>query len=901
MSSLNAAQSQSQQVAPMQISQSTRPSTSSGRQNVSAGPSSMPQAPEPPRPHPQPHGPERNHPGTIALQPAPASAQFPQTPQASAHPPPTDALPTPPSTSAGPPNVQSVMMQLANQQARSILEPMRDSIASALSAVHVTFAEELSKAHHLIVKSEARARDSQSLVGMLRDELARVCAERDRAVERCEQMKKEREAALEEMRKMNENLPKLVVEHFQLKGDHDNLRQELVALKETNAQLREKASLSLEVASRYRTQTLPPELLQYTTGIPGVKLEFPTGTSGAANPAPIAQVKEERITVKESSSPTDLESDADVAFALARDFKVRKNRLRSQTDPEQERHHSISRQHPPPPSEAAASPSFMRINPPPCDVPPTPPADRSPQSRKIPLVPVNARPQTPPARGAQSSDTTTGTHGPKLEEVEALQSALLSIPQLGHMDVTGELDIIDLTLDCEMFESPAKLPLDLPSLPPCAQESDPSEERKRTVEPEWNERQETPNKRQRTEDQVDGGATQDVMMEDSNSPEFNEAFLRSLIEVAEIDASTAEEASGLEVGQTTASPAPVLSAGSAHHGDGQDIAPSPALGVEPKSNGHNDRGDQRREPGPAANSTPQPATNSVPVPPSGLLTPPSPTYTTIPPPIPRPAQRSESKPQQAPVTVSPAPAPAPVSPATVTPAPCPASAPLETTQHPSPSAPACPPPPPSTPSPSSPRLPATSPKSPCVSPPLTPPARSISITTKPLPSRLSVATSSSSQGPPVSPSASPSVSFPQVPPVTPVMNALAGINLSLPSPTNAVQLPTEVPVASPSKPEPPKKLGIIHIDIVYRRVGCGYYQCRFCERRHKEVPTYPATKFAANAPGYILTEHVEKEHPTTVEKMLEMTPEDIRENKQKLEFMDSESAPAPQKKRKSSG
>ena len=150
----------------------------------------------------------------------------------------------------------------------------------------------------------------------MRDELARVCAERDRALERCEQMKKEREAALEDIRRMNENLPKLVVEHYQLKGEHDNLRQELVALKETNAQLREKAALSLDAASRFHTQVLPPELLRYSTQTPGVKLEFPSSTPGGTNPslAAAAQVKEEQVAMKESGSPTD--SDADVAFGM---------------------------------------------------------------------------------------------------------------------------------------------------------------------------------------------------------------------------------------------------------------------------------------------------------------------------------------------------------------------------------------------------------------------------------------------------------------------------------------------------------------------------------------------------------------------------------------------------------
>lgn len=147
------------------------------------------------------------------------------------------------------------------------------------------------------------------------------------------------------------------------------------------------------------------------------------------------------------------------------------------------------------------------------------------------------------------------------------------------------------------------------------------------------------------------------------------------------------------------------------------------------------------------------------------------------------------------------------------------------------------------------------------------------------------------------PSASPS----QVPPVTPIPDALANFNLSLPSPTNAVQLPTDVPVTSPSKPEPPKKLGINHIDLIYRRVGSGYYQCRFCERRHKEVPGCPSTKFASNAPAYILTDHFEKEHPQSVEKMLDMTPEDIRETRQGLKYMDVDNAFVPQKKRKSTG
>ena len=481
-------------------------------------------------------------------------------------------------------------------------------------------------------------------------------------------------------------------------------------------------------------------------------------------------------------------------------------------------------QHPPPPSEAAVPPSYVRADsgPAPCDVPPTPPADRSPRARRVSLGnPPAARDHSPPPiqvqripNGVQSLDATSSACGPKHECVEALQSMLLSsIPELGHMDVTGELDIIDLTtLNCEMTDSPAGL---MPGLP--SPQSDRCEERKRTVEPEWNERQETPNKRQRTAEAGEGPATQDAMMEGSNLPEFNDAFLRSLIESAETD-------------QTAVSPAPALPVSPAPRGDRQGTEPSPVLEAKVGSKGNKDDCDQKPERGQEAPSVPQPATTCAVIPPMGLLTPQSPTPTTIPPFIPRPARPSESGSQPAPVVVAPvsAPTPAPAASASVAPALGAVSGPAQAS--PQPPVVACPPPPPSTPAPLSRPAPTSSSSSPSVPPPQPPPTRSIPTTTTarpPLPP-LSVPMSSSSRKPPVPSSASPSVPSPQVPPVTPVVDALASINLSLPSPTNAVQLPT-VPVASPSKPEPPKKLGINHIDLIYRRVGSGYYLCRFCE------------------------------------------------------------------------
>ena len=73
-------------------------------------------------------------------------------------------------------------------------------------------------------------------------------------------------------------------------------------------------------------------------------------------------------------------------------------------------------------------------------------------------------------------------------------------------------------------------------------------------------------------------------------------------------------------------------------------------------------------------------------------------------------------------------------------------------------------------------------------------------------------------------------------------------------------------------------------------------------RRHKEVPGCPSTKFAANAPGHILVEHVEKEHPTSVQPMLDMSTEEIHETKLGLQSTDKDkdSASAVPKKRKSS-
>ena len=117
---------------------------------------------------------------------------------------------------------------------------------------------------------------------------------------------------------MNENLPKLVVEHYQLKGDHDALRREVATLRETNAQLREKASRSFDAALQFGAQAVPPSLLQHahpSADVSGVKLEFSGAAPGAgADSAPVAQVKEERVTMGEANSSTDV--DDDVAFGM---------------------------------------------------------------------------------------------------------------------------------------------------------------------------------------------------------------------------------------------------------------------------------------------------------------------------------------------------------------------------------------------------------------------------------------------------------------------------------------------------------------------------------------------------------------------------------------------------------
>ena len=68
------------------------------------------------------------------------------------------------------------------------------------------------------------------------------------------------------------------------------------------------------------------------------------------------------------------------------------------------------------------------------------------------------------------------------------------------------------------------------------------------------------------------------------------------------------------------------------------------------------------------------------------------------------------------------------------------------------------------------------------------------------------------------------------------------------------------------------------------------------------MPGCPSTKFAANAPGRILIEHVEKEHPTSVQPMLDMSTEEIHETKLGLQSTDKDNnGSAVPKKRKSSG
>ena len=404
-----------------------------------------------------------------------------------------------------------------------------------------------------------------------------------------------------------------------------------------------------------------------------------------------------------------------------------------------------------------------------------PPTPSSPLSPCFTTVDLSQRPAAAPRPAATSAQATAPV--PKVEE-EDRSPTLGAIPELGNVDVSGVLEIIDLTRDDEFTESPMQLTGDLPPLvrrSPDANASLGSEERKRVPEAGWNRQQDAPNKRRRTEDHVtaessaashDGATSQDTRTatgepagEGAPMNEFQESILRSLMEVAQslkagpevslppVELEPASAFQSQSEGEWGAGP--TLAPGSSSHGEvtsDPPSAPAQVPAATPNPNSRQARPDitPANSSAPAPASIPQSLSSSTPLPPRPSASSP---VTSVPPPS---LERA--------VEVSARPA------SSTRPAPPPLSVPPPTSALPQP--------------------------------------------------RPSVSASASATGP-------------QAPPITPVTDALAGFNLSLPSPTNAVRMPSDI---GPSAPPKPKKLSIAHIDLIYRRLGeGGQYLCRLCE------------------------------------------------------------------------
>ncbi|EJF60019.1 hypothetical protein DICSQDRAFT_171506 [Dichomitus squalens LYAD-421 SS1] len=824
------------QTPPGQVSRNNAPppptSKSPDRPAAHAGPSNPPQAPEFSRAPAQPRSSNGNPasapsaPSLSTFQPVSASAPPKTQPR-----PPTMSQPsltTPPSTSAGPHNPshrEAVQMvaEAANAQARQVLDPIRQSVSDALTSAHVTLAQHLAQLQSMLVRADLRQAQAQAQIAALRDQNARLTEERDRAREHAERVKKDAEAAVEEVSKMKENvMPRLVIDHYQLKGEHDAIKAELASAQAANRELREKLQVQVQATLAGHAQAGSAQAVTSMFVVPRARPDEAGDVKAEQGVESGVQVKEERLAfgvggpVKGPSSPSAV--DAETAFALAQAINLRKQKQREQ---DVQRFQAMLLQLASGPAQAQAQPTQATVSP--SHMLPTPPLPLRPRLNAAELGQQIAPAPCPDATQAQAVPSAAPV--PKVEEEDGA-AMLCAIPELGHVDVSGVLEIIDLTHEGEVTDSPMQLTGDLPSFSRRTQEDEPaseSEERKRLPETGWNERQVTPNKRRRTEDHmvVDSFATLEPAVQNGPLAEqaagdgapltdMNNSFLRSLIAVAESMA--AEPAVSLPPVEFESA---TLSTG--NHGGERDAG-------RPKTPAHATN-DRDIAPDTQHGTAPAPSSFAVDVasPPqhvamSDLLLSASsaPAYPS--------ATTSSTRSRQVPADT------APVSNLVNSLAP-------ESTSVPS------------------------------VPPPT-------AVYTEPPPAA----------------SVSTSAIVPQAPPITPVVDAFANCNLSFPSPTNAVQLHTDTPESSPSKPAPPKKLGIAHIELIYQRLGeDGQYKCRLCDERKKKYPNAPTTRLAAHAPGEALVAHVENAHPATIEYYLQMTPEDIREQKQEIKAIEQTS------------
>ncbi|KAI0688362.1 hypothetical protein C8T65DRAFT_674543 [Cerioporus squamosus] len=477
-----------------------------GSSTAHAGPSQTSRSAAPMQ-HPQPpscHNRQTSHPGGVHPPQGPrpiASAQSRSAPQANAstgpvpasstqqphatgsQQPSSESLPTPPPT-AHPDSGGAKLMTIQDAShvaALNALKPLRDSIAESLGVAHKRVAEEYARLHVTLVTSENRLRTVMAKCVSLQQDIARLTVERDAAIKVADQFKKDKEAAVDEMQKMNTNLPKLVVEYYELKSDHALLQQEMAAVKEENAQLREKAQAKPTPVYTYESVFSAPD----SPAEQKVKLEK----------SPLV-VKRER-----QSAPDSPQSDPDAAFAveLAQQHEQRKRKQRDIDELMELLRQSESIDLPVLPSLPSAS-----------YLPPTP---TSPLTQSFPSCPTSAASSSTTPTDSDPSDASSSL-AVKAEQREA--TLHFGISDLERADVSGELEIIDLTCT---DSSPMQLTSDLPPFSRRVQE-DVHPDRKRVLAAEENE-SDQPSKKQRMEAAEEGELADEEMNMDDAQPAAN--------------------------------------------------------------------------------------------------------------------------------------------------------------------------------------------------------------------------------------------------------------------------------------------------------------------------------------------------------------------------------------------
>ncbi|KAI0666094.1 hypothetical protein C8Q78DRAFT_1083342 [Trametes maxima] len=340
----------------------------------------------------------------------------------------------------------------SNMQARQLLEPLRQCMVDGLAQSHQRLTNEFMRLHSVIAKTESTLTKTEKLNVKLQQEHAKERALRENAERRCGQLQSEKEAVELEMQRLNEHLPKLLLEYYEVRGERDRLTAELEGLRDTNSQLREKVVVERKVDPGFHADLLLDEF----------KPRFKTEGRTTAPSSPCIMKAEGDA----ASPPSTVVADHDIAVAqaLAEAHEERKRRERLEHELEvvktvlQTRALRVTTV---PPSVAEYTPPSTADR-----TPPTP----SPETE--PPLPTNSEAPASTDETANAAVASASLPTPKAEQYDC-------VPWSRTASEMGA-DTIDLTDVVSM--SPMQLTPDLPPLARSADdEGDP--ERKRSLEP----------------------------------------------------------------------------------------------------------------------------------------------------------------------------------------------------------------------------------------------------------------------------------------------------------------------------------------------------------------------------------------------------------------------------------